>query len=358
MTRTAGKADIPPLVIGGVSVEAGESRSIDLPVSRLHTHTEMTMPVRVVRGREPGPALFVCAAVHGDEICGVEIIRRLLSHRALKTIAGTLIAVPVVNVFGFIGHSRYLPDRRDLNRMFPGSEKGSLAARLAHLFMSEVVANATHGIDIHTGALHRQNLPHVRVRSQTAETFKLAEVFGVPLVLQSDLRDGSLREAVANTGKPVLMFEAGEALRFDEWAVRAGLRGVLNVMAHLQMVQPTRSTTKRLGPPVYAESSTWVRASESGILRTEVALGAAVRQGTRLGTVGDPFGDREVAVLAPVDGIVVGRSNIPLVYEGDALFHIARVEPTADVEQTLALFQSAIGSGEHFDPEEGPLSEM
>jgi predicted deacylase len=357
MTTTA-SPEFPNLVIGGVSVAAGESRSIDLPVSRLHTHTEMTMPVRVVRGTHPGPSLFVCAAVHGDEICGVEIIRRLLSHRALKKLAGTLIAVPVVNVFGFIGHSRYLPDRRDLNRIFPGSDKGSLAARLAHLFMTEVVANATHGIDIHTGALHRQNLPHVRVRSQTAETFKLAEVFGVPLVLQSDLRDGSLREAVANAGKPVLMFEAGEALRFDEWAIRTGLHGVLNVMAHLDMIPPQRTSTRRIGPPVYAESSTWVRASESGILRTEIALGAAVHKGKRLATVGDPFGDHEVDVIAPCDGIVVGRSNIPLVYEGDALFHIARVEPTAEVEHTLALFQSAIGASERFDPEEGPPSEM
>jgi len=357
MTTTA-RASGEPMIIGGTAVPLGESRSIDLPVSRLVTHTEMTMPVRVVRGAREGPSLFVCAAVHGDEICGVEIIRRLLSHKALTELTGTIIAVPVVNVFGFIAHSRYLPDRRDLNRMFPGSERGSLAARLAHLFMSEVVANATHGIDIHTGALHRANLPHVRVRSQTAETWKLAEVFGVPLVLQSDLRDGSLREAVAQMGKPVLMFEAGEALRFDEWAIKAGLSGVLNVMVHLGMIGPEHASRTLDRPPVYAESSTWVRAQESGIVHSECALGATVQKGERLATVGDPFGENEIDVVAPCDGIVVGRSNIPLVYEGDALFHIARVTPTADIEQSLAAFQSAIGAPDRFDPEDGPPSEM
>jgi uncharacterized protein len=315
-----------PLIINGISFGAGSRTSLDLPVGRLYTHTPVTMPVHVVRGKRSGPRLFVSAAIHGDEINGVEIIRRLLKLPALKRLKGTVIAVPIVNVHGLINHSRYLPDRRDLNRSFPGTEKGSIAARLAHLLMQEIVCQSTHGIDLHTGAIHRDNLPQIRANMDDEETDRLARAFNAPVIISSNLRDGSLREAAAEYGIPMLLYEAGEALRFDEVSIRAGVKGIVNVMRVLEMLPPSRSRSKKKIEPVVARSSSWVRAPESGILRAMVALGSRVKKDTLLGVVADPFGESEETITATFSGIVIGRTNLPLVNEGDALFHIARFE--------------------------------
>ena len=268
--------------IGGVAVPPGQRRTVDLPFTDLSTHTPMTMPVQVVHGRRPGPRLFVSAAIHGDEINGVEIIRRLLKLGALRRIRGTLVAVPVVNVFGFVSLSRYLPDRRDLNRSFPGSARGSLAGRLAALFVGEIVARCSHGIDLHTGAIHRDNYPQIRANLDDAETERMALAFGVPVVINSGFREGSLREAAAQRGVPVIVYEASEALRFDEFAVRAGVRGVVGVMRMLGMV-PERQRRRREVAPMLVRSSTWVRAPQSGVLRRSVALGRLVAKDERLG---------------------------------------------------------------------------
>ena len=220
----------------GEDVLPGESRTIALPATQFYTNTPVTMPVHIVNGKRPGPKLFVSAAIHGDEINGIEIIRRLLNQTALNKIKGTLIAIPIVNVHGFIQQSRYLPDRRDLNRTFPGSKKGSLAARLAYLFMDEIVQKCTHGIDLHTGAIHRSNMPQVRANLDDEQTLRMAKAFSVPLLLNSSLRDGSLREAANELGIPMLLYEAGEALRFDEVSRRAGLRGIMRVMREIGML--------------------------------------------------------------------------------------------------------------------------
>ncbi|MDH3452714.1 MAG: succinylglutamate desuccinylase/aspartoacylase family protein, partial [Gammaproteobacteria bacterium] len=204
------------LKIVSTSVKRGDRMTLEIPLPQLYTHTPMTMPAHVVRGKRDGPRLFVSAAVHGDELNGVEIIRRLLNLRTLRRLRGTLIAIPMVNVYGVIHHSRYLPDRRDLNRSFPGSERGSLASRVADLFMTEIVANCTHGIDLHTGAVHRANLPQIRGNLEDPETERLAKLFGVPVLINSRVRDGSLRQSAADCGVPMLLYEAGEALRFDE----------------------------------------------------------------------------------------------------------------------------------------------
>jgi len=298
----------------------------------------MTMPVHVVKGKKSGPRLFISAAIHGDEINGVEIIRRLLKLPALKRLKGTIIAVPIVNIHGLINHSRYLPDRRDLNRSFPGSEKGSLAARLAHLFMKEIVSQSTHGIDLHTGALHRDNLPQIRANMDDEETEKLARAFDVPVMISSNLRDGSLREAAAEHGIPMLLYEAGEALRFDEISIRAGVKGIVNVMRTLEMLPPSRSKTKKHLEPVVARSSSWIRASDSGILRAMVPLGSRVKKNTLLGVVADPFGETEANIVSTFNGIVIGRTNLPLVNEGDALYHIARFEDIHEIEAKVDKF--------------------
>ncbi len=312
-----------PLVIGEREVRAGENVTIDLPIAQLYTHTPMTMPVHVVRGRKEGPRLFVCAAIHGDEINGVEIIRRLLKLELLKRLRGDLIAVPIVNVPGFLHRSRYLPDRRDLNRSFPGSDKGSLAARMANLFLQEVVSRCTHGIDLHTAAIDRANLPQVRADLSNTDAAGMAQVFLTPVVLNSPLREGSIRQATAGMGIPMIVYECGEALRFDEYSIRTGLRGVVRVMRHLNMLPKPRRQSSGFNT-VVADASGWVRAPQSGILRATVALGATVTKGDSLGFISDPFGESESPLLAPYRGVVIGRTTLPLAYQGEALFHIAR----------------------------------
>lgn len=322
------------LTIGGVAILPGESKKIDLPVVRLYTDTEVKMPVYVKRSRKDGPVIFVSAAVHGDELNGVEIIRRLIRRRSLKLTKGTLIFVPMVNVYGVLNQSRYMPDRRDLNRVFPGSARGSLAGRLAHIFLSEIVSKCDYGIDLHTGAIHRSNLPQVRANLDDAETREMAKVFGVPVLLNSNLRDGSLRESAVEHGVKILLYEAGEALRFDELSIRAGEKGVLNVLAHLGMIAKRKSSNKKITPFI-AYSSSWVRAVTSGFVHDKVQNGDQVTKGQVLAEIGDSFGEVQSEVLASREGIIIGKQNIPLVQEGDAMFHIAYFKVSDDVAENI-----------------------
>ncbi len=335
--------------IGGQLVRAGERRRLDLPLPILFTQNPVVLPVHVLHGRRPGPRLFVTAAVHGDEINGIAIIRRLLASSSLRNLRGTLLAVPVVNVYGFVRHSRYLPDRRDLNRSFPGSEGGSLAGRLAATLMNEIVTASDLGIDLHTGAAHRENLPQIRARVDEIGIPDLARAFDAPVILDAELRDGSLRAAAGALDVPVLLYEAGEALRFDELSIRAGVRGILGVMRHLGMIRDSARRPRSPHQPVIARSSVWARASASGMLRFARPLGAWVEKGERLATIADPFGNGEEPLNAPVAGIVIGRMNLPLITEGEALFHIARFKTDA-VADAVEHFQSL------FEPDD-PLDE-
>ena len=327
------------LQINGEVVAPGTNVYIDIPVTQLYTHAPVTIPVHVIHSKRPGPRLFVSGAVHGDEINGVEIIRRVLKLPALKRLRGTLIAVPIVNVHGFINQSRYLPDRRDLNRTFPGSETGSLTARVANIFLKEIVAKCTHGIDLHTAAVHRDNLPQVRGDMDNPEIERMALAFGAPVILNGGLVDGSLRKYAMEAGVHTLLYEAGEALRFNELCIRGGVRGVASVMRELGMLPRSKRSPNRTDALV-ARSSTWVRAPQSGILRATVSLGTRVKQGSQLGVVADPFGEREVDVTSTASGIIIGRTNIPLVHEGDALFHIARFEQPKAAEAAVEQFQA------------------
>lgn len=353
--KTRTKPIAEPLSINGTMVHPGSRLTIDLPVGKLYTHTPMSMPVHVIHGTTPGPRLFVCAAIHGDEINGVEIIRRLFRMTALTRLRGSLLLVPIVNVHGLLNQSRYLPDRRDLNRSFPGSNQGSLAARLAHLFMREIVSNCTHGVDLHTGALHRSNLPQVRADLRDPETHRLARAFDVPVLISASTRDGSLRESAANRGIPTLLYEAGEALRFDAAGIRIGFNGVLNMMRMLKMLPGVKTKVKAGRSATVAKSTYWIRAASSGIFRPTAGLGARIAEESPLGVVSDPFGEKETAVIAPADGIIIGRSNLPLVNEGDALFHVARFHDEgvkdARLEESQEPAPSTLGSA----GPEGPL---
>jgi predicted deacylase len=323
--------------IGDAVVQPGKRANVSLPVADLYTSTSLHMPVKVICGRKAGPVLFVSAAVHGDELNGVEVIRRLLRLKALRSIRGTLLAVPIVNVHGFLDQSRYLPDRRDLNRSFPGSAKGSIASRLAHLFINEIMSKADYGIDLHTGAINRSNLPQIRANLDDAETLNIAMAFGAPVVINSNIRDGSLRACASERGMSMLIYEAGEALRFDETCIRAGLRGILNVMRHIGML-PKKQMSRHV-TPVVARSTQWVRAGTSGIVNTKARLGSTIAKGQRLATISSPLGDEQEDVIAPFDGIVIGRSNLPLAHEGDALFNLSSftdVPKAGDVVETFA----------------------
>lgn len=336
------KPDAVAFGICGQSVAPGSRALVEMAAAQLYTNTPLNIPVHVVHGRQDGPVLLVSAAIHGDELNGVEIIRRLLQVKGLSRLRGTLVAVPVVNVFGFIHKSRYLPDRRDLNRCFPGSEKGSLGSRMAWLFKSEILDRCTHAIDLHTGAIFRSNVPQIRANLASEATAEMADAFGVPLILNSVLRDGTLREVAEAQDIPVITYEAGEALRLEEASIRIGVRGVLNVMRHLGMLPASR----RKGPsadPFVARSSQWVRAERDGVFRPLVALGQRVRRGELMGMINSPFADGEqLEVTAPVTGVLVGRNNLPLVNEGEALFHLARFEEVNEVAEQLEEFTSAI----------------
>ena len=314
-----------PFTLGGVDVAAGTRATVHIPVSVLADHTPVSLSAHVVHGRKPGPVMFVSAAVHGDEVVGTEVVRRLLRSPRTARLAGTLIAVPVVNAFGFLAHSRYLPDRRDLNRSFPGSERGSLAARLAHLFLNEIVARCEVGIDLHTAAVHRTNLPQVRVSEGDGRMAELAGAFGAPVVIASSLREGSLRGCAAERGVAVLLYEGGEALRFDETAIRAGVSGCLRVMAKLGMIGGKGIAAPKAAV-LHARSSRWVRAPAGGLVRELASLGSSVVKGERVGAVADPFGESSTDILAPDSGLVIGRSELPVVNEGDALIHVARLD--------------------------------
>ncbi len=312
--------------IAGERIYPGESKIVALEVARLYDFTEMKVPVQVVRGAKPGPTLFVCAAIHGDEINGVEIVKRLLQSPVLRKISGTLIAVPIVNIFGFNIRSRYLPDRRDLNRSFPGSKEGSLAARLADVFINEIVKRSSHGVDLHTGALHRYNLPQVRASLEDSETRRIAEAFPVSVILNSSLRDGSLRQAAADLNIPTLLFEGGQALRFEESVIRLGLRGVLSLMKEIEMIPRSGYESERRPRAFWAKSSHWLRAPQSGLFTAEVRVGKRVKRGQRLGVITNVFGEHLMEVRATHSGLVIGEALLPLVNRGDALFHVATFE--------------------------------
>ena len=330
-----------PVSLAGSKIKSGQKATIHVPVARLYTHTQMTMPVHVIHGRKEGPRLFVSAAIHGDEIIGTEIIRRLVKLKKITRLKGTLIAVPVVNVYGFLQQSRYSPDRRDLNRFFPGSEKGSLTSQLADIFINEIVVNSTHGIDLHAGSNHRTNLPQIRANIENPDTLRMAEAFGVPVIINASIRDGSLRQAVAEKGIPFLLYEAGEALRFNEVGIRAGVRGILSVMETIGMLRPSR-TRKKVIEPLIADATTWIRAPASGILHMNVPLGAKVGKNKKIGEIADPFGGHEVAIESPVSGMVIGRLNLPLVHQGDAVIHIARIDRLAGIGPIIADFKEEI----------------
>lgn len=339
---------VEKFILGGSEIPKGTSTIINIDLPKLY-NTPTHLPVRVIRGKRNGPTVFISAAIHGDEINGIEIIRRLRKLNILKKLKGTLILVPVVNVYGMMNLSRYLPDRRDLNRSFPGSSKGSLASRVAKIFFDEIVSKCDFGIDLHTASIHKSNLPQIRTNINNEHTFRLAKAFQAPVILHSELRDGSLRAVSQEMGVPILLYEAGEALRFDEKGIHIGVKGIINVLRANKML-PKPSHKRADKTPIVSKESKWIRSIESGMLRTIKALGDTVVKNEVIAYIDEPLGDNSFEILSPFDGIIIGKSEIPLMQEGDAVFHIAKFKNLDLADDKMEYFvEDAIAQSEFYE---------
>jgi uncharacterized protein len=304
----------------GKEVQPGQSVELSMNVAKLHTHTPIQVPVFVERAEKDGPVLLLMAGMHGDEINGMEIIRRVIRKKWNKPLSGTIICLPVFNIFGYLSVTRELPDGRDLNRCFPGSKNGSLASQFAYQFMKEIAPHVDVMIDFHTGAAQRSNIPQIRCLISDPVSMELAQVFNPPFIVHSNYISKSVREAMNKIQKNILLFEGGKANSIDENIVEEGLAGIQRVLNHLHMKAFKTESTER--KPIVIESSKWLRSPQSGVFQTQISNGQLVHEGTVLGFVSDPYGGVERKIKAHMDGYVICVNEAPLVNKGDALFHI------------------------------------
>lgn len=309
-------------------IEKGADYCLNLNIAKLHTGTSLAVPVIVSRGAKEGPCLLLTGGIHGDEINGVEIVRQLIAKGFNRPEAGTVICMPVINVFGFLNQERDFPDGRDLNRMFPGSSRGSLASRFAYYLMKEIAPSVDYCIDYHTGGAKRFNYAQIRIDADCTETLELATNFGVKFVKDAETRDKSFRKTMAQQGKKVLLFEGGKSLSLDRTVTRCGINGALRVMMHLGMrdfsTELHQRSASRVEHQVFIKSSTWLRAKQSGMFRSMCRLGDYVQKNQVIGSISDPYGSMEIEVKAHVSGYVICANHAPLVNQGDAIFHLSK----------------------------------
>jgi predicted deacylase len=307
------------IVIAGQEIMPGEFREIDINIARLPSHTVIDTPIYVSRGLEDGPVLALTAGMHGDEINGMEIVRRMLDTGLNKPRCGVTICMPIVNLYGFLNFSRDVPDGKDINRSFPGNKNGSLASRVAYHLMREVIPHIDYGIDFHTGGAMRTNYPQVRTVLKDGINAQLASAFGAPFTIDSPYRPNSLRKEAARKGKNIIVYEGGESLRFDQHAIEEGIAGSLRLMKHLEMIDwaPEPKEENRV-----IWSTSWIRARNAGLFQANVQCGQLVSAGEWLGTITDPFGEFKEQIVAPMKGYVIGLNNIPVINAGDALMHV------------------------------------
>ncbi|MTI86667.1 MAG: succinylglutamate desuccinylase/aspartoacylase family protein [Balneolaceae bacterium] len=307
------------ITINNHEVGLGEHEKINLNIARLPTYTEIDLPVLIYRAKEDGPVLLLTGGLHGDEINGVETIRRMIEEKSIIPQRGSVIAVPIVNIYGFIQNVRGVPDGKDINRSFPGTKRGSLARLLAHTIMNEIIPHIDCGIDLHTGGASRANYPQIRCSFNSERAKELAHVFNAPVTLNSSLISKSFRNAAHKKGKEIIVYETGESMRFDEKGIEEGIRGIQRIMEYLGMndegpeQQPSKTYKK----------STWVRTHNSGLFTPNIALGDELDRKELLGWVKDPYGKLNAKITAPKSGMVIGLNNCPVVNKGDALIHFA-----------------------------------
>jgi len=308
------------IIIAGKEIHPGEFRAIDINIARLPSHTNINTPIYVARGLEEGPVLALTAGMHGDEINGMEIIRRMIDGGHHRPKRGVTVCMPIVNVYGFLNYSREVPDGKDINRSFPGNKNGSLASRVAYNLMREVVPYIDVGIDFHTGGAMRTNYPQVRAVLKDKVNAELAKAFHAPFTIDAPFRPKSLRKEASKKGKNVIVYEGGESLRFDQLAIEIGIAGTLRLMKHLNMIDwaPAPTEVNRI-----IWGTAWIRARHAGLFQSNVKCGQLVHSGEWVGTITDPFGEFKEKVVAPGKGYIIGLNNIPVINVGDALMNMS-----------------------------------
>ncbi len=311
------------LTILGQDIPLGTSCRLDLGIASLFTDTPVEVPIIIERSTTPGPTVLITAGIHGDEVNGMEVVRQVISHGTNKPAKGTIICIPVINVFGFIAKSRYFPDGRDLNRVVPGIKGGSLASRVAHRFTTEVLPVADLCLDFHTGGADRFNAAQVRVVPDDENVKDLAKIFHAPFTLYDPYIPGSYRETCGKLGIPLLLNESGMSLNLDKEMAREAVEGVTRVLSYLGMLAPGVRVPMPRHPSVIVEETKWVRADRSGFLHVKVVMHQHVNAGDVLCTISDPYGSRSEPMMAPKSGYVINISKAPMVYQGDAIFNLA-----------------------------------
>jgi hypothetical protein len=309
------------VIIAGSEVRPGEFKEIIINIARLPSRTQIDTPVYVFRGPEDGPVLALTAGMHGDEINGTEIVRRILDQGFNRVKRGTVLCMPVINVYGFLNYSREVPDGKDINRSFPGSRTGSLASRVAYHITHDIIPAIDYGIDFHTGGAMRTNYPQVRCVMQEPKNVELAAAFHAPFTIDSPFRPHSLRQTAAKKNKNIIVYEGGESVRFDQFAIEQGINGTLRLMKHLKMIDWAPEATHE---NKIVWSSSWARARTAGLFQPCVLGGDLISKGQLVGTLTDPFGEYKEQIKSPAKGYVVGLNNNPVVNAGDALLHIGQ----------------------------------
>ncbi|NHN27111.1 succinylglutamate desuccinylase/aspartoacylase family protein [Flavobacterium jejuense] len=306
----------------GERILPGESKTIEVEIAKLHTMNKLKVPIFIERSKIDGPTVLFSACLHGDEINGTEIIRQLIRRKINKPKRGTIICIPIINIFGFINQTREFPDKRDLNRVFPGSKTGSLASRFAHFLVSEIIPNIDYAVDFHAGGASRFNASQIRIVPNNPELKKLASVFNAPFTLFSKNIPGSFRNACTKLGVKMLLFEGGKSLDLNDSITIEGINGVKRFLYHLDMLNPKKETTTATEKTIYIEKSNWVRANFSGMFHGLIKVGSFVNKGDVLAIISDPYGKVEHKLKAPNDGYIINVNDAPIVYQGDAVFHI------------------------------------
>jgi predicted deacylase len=313
-----------PITILGEVILAGESKTIDMEIAKLHNTAKLKIPIIIERSKIDGPTVLFSAGIHGDEINGVEIVRQLITKKINKPKKGTIICIPIINMFGFINMSRQFPDGRDLNRVFPGSKKGSLASRFAYHILTEIMPLVDYAVDFHAGGASRFNAPQIRLAPNSPELKELADIFNAPFTLFSKNIAGSFRNSSQKLNVKMLLFEGGKSLDINESVADAGVNGVKRVLAHLDMLDPKQLIKKQDSNTIYIEKSGWIRAKCSGLLHDQNTIGSFVKKGTVLAIITDPFGKFERKIKAPNDGYIINANLSSIVYQGDAIYHISK----------------------------------
>ncbi|HEY9117870.1 MAG TPA: succinylglutamate desuccinylase/aspartoacylase family protein [Roseivirga sp.] len=308
-----------PFIISGKPIMPGEEAVINVNIARLPSHSDINLKITVARALEDGPTLLLSGGLHGDEINGTEIVRRIIEKDQHKPKVGTVICIPIINMFGFINFSRYVPDGKDVNRSFPGNKNGSLASRVAHYLTNNIIPKIDVGLDFHTGGADRTNYPQIRCVMKEERNKAIAEAFEPPFILNSPFRPKSLRQTAARMGKHILVFEGGESARFDEQAIQVGINGALRVMKHLGMRERAPDAMQKTK---IINHSSWVRAKYSGIFLAQVKSGDLIEKNQVIGYVAEPFGSFKHKIKSPATGYIIGLNNNPIVHQGDALMHI------------------------------------